>query len=182
MTTGHPVDEVLWYVMRAYKSERRAVEMLSSQRGLPHFVARRPAVRSLGGRKTVSYEPVIPSLVFVRASQRQIVDFKQNVYNQLQFVTWKNADNVTYLTVPDRQMDDFIAVCEQREKEVIFHRPGEVEIERGRRVRVHGGPFDKVEGVFVKMVHRRNRRLVVILPGVIAASVEISPDFLEIID
>ena len=59
----------------------------------------------------------------------------------------------------------------------------EINIEKGTKVRIHGGSFDGTEGVFVKIKGKRNRRVVVLIEGLaaIAINAEISPDLIEII-
>ena len=180
-----------WYVMRAYKNEKRAEERLSDEKyGLEYFIPKEKVLRTVNGKKVVCMVPVIHSLVFVHASQQQIVDFKLNYYNDLQFVTWKTEeDKLIYLTVPEKEMTNFIEVCEQTERDVQFYKIGEINnskdkinIAKGKRVRVHGGPFDQVEGYFMKIGKKRGRQLVVIIPDLLVASAEVEPEYLQVID
>ena len=170
-----------WYVMRAYKSEKKAEELLSGDHGLTYFIPKRKAIFTSGGKKYVRQVPVIHSLIFVRATQQEIVAFKKDIYNSLQFVTWKCNDKLLYLTVPDDQMNSFIEVCEQQDREVTFHRPDEIQLKKGEKVRVHGGAFNTMEGYFVKMAHKRSKQFVVIIPDILAASIEVEPEYIEII-
>ena len=57
-----------------------------------------------------------------------------------------------------------------------------INIEKGKRVRVHGGPFDQVEGYFIKVAKKRGRQLVVIIPDLLAVSAEVKPEYIQIID
>ena len=189
MSSQSEADEKRWYAMRAYKSENTAEERLSAIYGLKHFIPKQKVLRTHNGKKIPTLEPVIRSLVFVYATQRQIVDFKRRYYNDLQFVMTKTSGNLSYLTIPAKQMDDFIAVCQQREQEVHFYQPDEINngagllnIAKGQKVRVHGGPLDKVEGYFVKVAKKRGRKFVVILLDLLVVSTEVSPDYLEVIE
>lgn len=178
-----------WYVMRAYKSEKTAEELLSGKHGLKHFIAKKQVLRTVNGRKVICMVPVIHSLIFVNATHQEIVDFKRYYYNALQFVMWKHDDIPDYLTVPSNQMESFIKVCNQRDKEVHFFKPDEINgensiinIDKGQKVRVHGGALDGVEGYFIKIAKKRNRQLVVIIADLLVASAEVEPDYLEIIE
>lgn len=170
-----------WYVMRAYKNEKKAEELLSGEHGLSFFIPKRKSIQTSNGKKVVRLVPVIRSLVFVRATQKEIVTFKREIYNSLQFVTWKCDDRLLYLTVPDNQMRSFIEVCEQKDREVTFHRPDEIQLKKGERVRVHGGSFNTMEGYFVKVARKRSKQFVVIIPDILAASLEVEPEYIEII-
>lgn len=174
--------EVRWYVMRVYKNERRAEEWLSSPEGLSYFIPKRPAMYSYHGRKVRKQIPVIPGLIFVHASFRQIVTFKQSCYNGLQFMPAGREPDGRYLTVREREMDSFMRVCAQSGfGPVFFHHTDEINLEKGTRVRVHGGLFDKAEGFFVRVAGKRSRQLVVMLTGVMAVSASVHAEYLEVI-
>ena len=86
-------------------------------------------------------------------------------------------------------MTNFIKVCKQADEEVHFYKISEINkekdkinIEKGKRVRVHGGPFDQVEGFFLKVAKKRGRQLVVIIPDLLAVSAEVKPEYIQIID
>ncbi len=170
-----------WHAMRAYKNERLAEERLSSAEGMCCFVAKRYAMRTFHGRKRPCAVPVIPGLVFVRATRARIAAFKREVYGGLQFVMSGREGRGGPLVVPDGEMESFIRVCEQYGEDTRFHRPEDIHVGKGTRVRVHGGAFDGVEGIFVRVAGRRSRRLVVLLTGVMAVSVTVQPEYLEIL-
>lgn len=181
-------EEAQWYVMRAYKNERKAEECLNGNTyGLRFFIPKQRKLRTVNGRKIMCQVPVIHSLVFVYATHSQIVGFKKNCFNNLQFVMRKRGDFQAYLTVPARQMENFISVCAQIDREVYFYRPCDIFnshaiFRKGMRVRVHGGPFDQVEGYFMKVAKKRGRQLVVIIPDLLAVSAEVEPEYIQIID
>lgn len=188
MENEHNKNTAPWYVMRAYKNEKIAERHLSDEKyGLEYFIPKQKVLRTINGKKVVCMTPVIHSLVFVHASQKQIVEFKLNYYNDLQFVTWNTEDGLIYLTVPEKDMTNFIDVCLQTEREVHFYKIDEInkdkiDIAKGKRIRVHGGPFDQVEGYFMKIGRKRGRQLVVIIPDLLVASAEVEPEYIQVID
>jgi len=179
--TAEESKEERWYAMRVYKNERQAEEMLSADNGLDYFIPKRYAMRTYHGKKQLRLVPVIPSLVFVHASHQQIVDFKQNKYNNLQFIVTSIEGRNEYLTVRDKDMESFIKVCEQYSENTRFYKPEDIHLDKGTRVRVHGGAFDSVEGLFVRVSGKRSKQLVVLLTGVMAVSTTVDPEFLEVI-
>ena len=175
------VEEGRWFVLRAYKNEKKAEDVLGGENGLPYFIPKQYAVRVYHGKKTRRLVPVIPGLVFVRASQTAICDFKKR-HNFLQFVMrTRNTADKDYLIVPDKQMTDFMRVAGQYEADVNYYNPAELHLDKGARVRILGGPFDGVEGVFIKVEGARARRLVVQIPDTLAAVVSVEPDLVEVI-
>ena len=176
-----PAETPRWFVLRAYKNEKKAEEVLSDADGLPYFIPKQYAVRVYHGRKTRRLVPVIPGLVFVHAHQVAICELKKR-HNFLQFVMRTrnaNADRTApsgrtdqdYLVVPDKQMADFMRVAGQYEENVAYYNPEELHLEKGTRVRILGGLF---EGA-------RARRLVVQIPNTLAAVVSVEPDLVEVI-
>ncbi|MDR0981636.1 MAG: UpxY family transcription antiterminator [Culturomica sp.] len=175
------MEKIRWFVMSAYKNEQKAEEKLSGEDGLEYFMPKHYAVRVYHGVKSKRLVPVIPNLVFVHASRKQITEFKK-FHNFIRFVMLKKSVGLEYLTVPDEQMDNFIKVASQHEEEtMVYYKPEEIDIQRGTRVRIHGGKFDGVLGVFVKVKGKRSRRLVVMLEGIMAVTAEVDPDLIEIL-
>lgn len=171
---------VRWFVMRAYKSEKKAEEKLKGRDGLEYFIPKCYALRVYHGVKSKRLVPVIPSLVFVHASHIQITEFKKR-YNFLQFVMWEKSTGLEYLVVPDDQMESFIRVSSQYEENISYYNPDELDLRKGRRVRIHGGKLNGVMGVFMQVQGKRNRRVVVLLEGVMAVAAEVHPDLIEVI-
>ena len=77
-------------------------------------------------------------------------------------------------------MEQFIQAVKGAERPIYFT-PQELNISRGTKIRIHGGPFDGIEGVFMKVKGARAKRLVIELPGTLAVAVEANPDLIEII-
>lgn len=173
--------KVHWFVMRAYKCEGKAEESLSSDGGLDYFIPKHYVVRTYHGVKSRRLVPVIPSLVFVRACRRQILDFKKD-NNYLQFVMSKTSKGTEFLVVPDNQMSNFIKVASQLEENPTFFRPDEIDVKKGTKVKIHGGVFDGVEGTFMRTEGSRERLVVVVLDGIMAVSVKVHPDLVEILN
>lgn len=180
VTAKDDLTRIRWFVMSAYKNEKKAEEKLSGKDGLEYFIPKCYAVRVYHGVKSKRLVPVIPNLVFVHASRKQITDFKK-YHNFLQFVTWEKSTGLEYLVVPDEQMESFITIASQYEETTVYYKPEEIDIRKGTRVCIHGGKFDGVKGVFMRVQGKRNRRVVVMLEGVMAVSAEVHPDLIEVI-
>jgi hypothetical protein len=170
-----------WYVMRAYKNEKIAEEKLSAPGGLEFYIPKHYSTRTYHGKVRKELVPVIPSIIFVHASRQEITKFKK-CYEILQYVMWKTGEGVKFITVPDGQMDSFIRVSKHYEEDIIYYKPEDFKFSKGSRVRVHGGIFDGVVGIFVKVAGRLRKRVVIVIDNVTAvATAEITPDLLEIL-
>lgn len=180
MNDRDDITKIRWFVMRAYKNGKEAEEKLSGKDGLEYFIPKHYAVRTYHGVKSKRLVPVIPDLVFVHASRLQILNLKKR-YNSLQFVTWEKSTGREYLTVPDEQMDSFIKIASRHEEETVYYKPEEIDVRKGTHVCIHGGKFDGVKGVFMRVRGKRKRRVVVMLDGIMAVTAEVEPDLVEVI-
>ena len=79
-------------------------------------------------------------------------------------------------------MQQFISVSRLHNERLIYLTPEEINLAKGTRVRVLGGPFDGVEGAFVKVRGCRSKRVVILIQGILAVAVaEVKPDLIEVI-
>lgn len=170
-----------WFVMNAYKSERKAEDKLNGEGGLEHFIPKRYVIRKYQGRLKRELVPAIPNLVFVHAKYNELERFKKRC-EYLRYATQKIDGVNKILKVPDSQMENFIKVASRYEEDIVYFSPDEINLEKGVRVRVHGGAFDGVEGVLLKVKGKRRKRVVIQVDGVLALSAaEIEPDLIEVL-
>lgn len=175
-------DDIKWYVMSApYRRELRAKDFLDGK-GIENFIPMTKTLVERGGRKKHVIVPAIHNLIFVHTSKENIKEIKR-VADYLQYRTTPRDRKNIPITVPDKEMQQFIAITQNRMDEITYLSPDELDITKGCKVRIHGGAFDGTEGVFVKIKGKRNKRVVVLVEGVasVAINTEISPDFIEIL-
>lgn len=168
---------VRWYVMRAYKCEAKAESILTNNPALDFYMPKKEVVRSYHGKKQVVKVPAIASLFFVRGRRFDIQPMKDE-YPFIQYVMDGKGDDRKFMTVPEKQMEDFIRVADS-EAEKRFLLPEDVDLTKGTRVRVASGTFNGLEGTFVKVKGHRKRLVVVMLDNLLGAAVEISNDAIE---
>ena len=86
------------------------------------------------------------------------------------------------ITIPEQQMRNFIAVAGTYDQQIVYLPPMDVTaMSKGDRVRITGGIFEGVEGVFVRI--KGDRRVVVSIQGIMAvATTFIHPSLIEKID
>ena len=180
--TDNSKSTALWFAMSApYRRELKAKAFLESK-SVECFVPMKSAViERRSGIKSRQQVPAIHNLIFVHASKEEIQELK-NGKDFLQYMTRPlNGKNIP-ITVPDKQMQQFIAATQAANEELVYLQPEEIDLKKGTRVRVHGGTFDGAEGLFVKVRGKRNRRVVLLIEGVTAVALaEISPDLIEVI-
>ena len=174
--------EAEWFVMNAYaKSEHKAESVLSGSNGLPYFIPKKYAIKNYFGKLKRELVPLIPNLVFVKASYAQ-VDAFQSLYSFIGFATTIKSGNRTPLVVPAYQMENFMKVASHYDEELTYYKPEEVELKKGDYVRIIGGKFNGAEGQLLRLKGKRGKRLVVRIPQIMAvAATYIEPEFIQVI-
>jgi transcription antitermination factor NusG len=111
--------------------------------------------------------PAISNLLFVYTTRDHIQSLKSEV-SYLQYLTRPEESRRVPVVVPERQMEQFITVCNSYNEKLIYLTPDEINLEQGTPVQIIGGAFDGVEGTFVKVEGIRNRRVAILVPGIAA--------------
>ena len=124
-----------------------------------HFVLRRYA----SGMKRILV-PLLPSMVFVRGRFSEVHRF-QSIYSFIGFATLPKDGHRTPIVVPDPDMENFRIVADKCRDDLTYYSPREMKMHKGEYIRIIGGLFDGAVAKLVKVPGKRNRTLVVELPG-----------------
>ena len=77
--------------------------------------------------------------------------------------------------VPDREMASFIRVSGNKEEKIAYLDPSKLDFKKGDRVRVIGGSFVGVEGVFMQIGGKHEKRVIIQIEGLIAVATAAIP-------
>lgn len=161
-----------WFAMRAtYRRELIARDYLIG-RGIEVFVPLKKVVKEIRGIKRKLTVPAINSLIFVHARKEELQEAKFGV-DYLQYLTRKLDGRSIPIIVPDRQMEQFRQVVEDDTIDKTFYAPEELDLAKGTKVRVHGGPMDGIEGVLLKVKGKRARQFTMEVEGIVTLSTEV---------
>lgn len=175
-------NDVVWFAMSAPFSKEVEAQVLLQRYNIESFVPLSyKIVTKKDGNKVRKLVPAIHNLIFVKTTRLIIQEVKQRI-SILQFLTKpENGRNVPII-IPERQMQQFITVCKSQNEDLTYLSPTEINLTKGTRIKIIGGPFDGVEGTFIKIKGYKKRRIVVSLLGIAAvATAEINPDYIQII-
>lgn len=176
------VPEKQWFVMRELKrrnSNTLAIHELAKT-GLEVFTPMTQMIMTIGGRRQRREVPVIQDLLFIRET-RETLDPFVAACSTLQYRFLPGHRQNEPMTVRDKEMNRFILAVTSTETP-IYYQPGELtNTMYGKKVRIVGGMLDGYEGRLLSVKGMRKRRLIVELPGLITAAVEVEPDYIQVI-
>lgn len=175
-------SEKHWFVMRDLKrrnSNSLAVHDLGKA-GLEVFTPMTQMIMTIGGRRQRREVPVIQDLLFVHETKEAVDPFVEK-YRTLQYRYQFGKTKDEPMTVRDDEMEKFIFAVSHTDSP-LYYKPDEItDAMYGKRVRIMGGTLDHYEGRLLSVKGMRKRRLIVELPGLITAAVEVEPDFIQIV-
>ena len=122
--------------------------------------------------------PFMQDLIFVHEVQAVIDPIVENVHTfQYRFLKQRKP-----MTVRNADMERFIQAVESSENPK-FYRPSEITPDMlSRKIRIIGGQLDGYEGTLLTLRGSKVKRLLVELPTLLAAAVEVQPEFIRLID
>lgn len=163
-------DALCWYPMRVTYNRQLRVKATMDQLGVENFLPMREHTERRNGRIRHSRRPAISNLIFVRSTMERITELKHTdpVAALMRYMTRRPVDRpdapAEILTVPEREMDNFIKATAGPESEYTYLRPDELRGHEHGRVLICSGPFAGVEGT-IKRIHG-TRRVVIELAGI----------------
>ena len=164
-------NAVAWYVLRVtYQREITASKALEELQ-IEHYV---PTIRTrIRNDKGVSIgwktEPLVHNYIFIHDSYENILKIKQGKLDYLRFMMGKDESGMLSMPqyMPDKQMADFMKVVRTMGSKPV---DPNIDLKKGDHVRVLTGPFEGVEGIYIKMPNRHEKRVVIKILGVAAVA------------
>ena len=148
--------------------------------GLEAFVPLKYDIKKVRQQEQRKLVPAISGLMFAKGTVDEVKDYVSNSHFSVYIRKSTFSNKEDYLTVPTKAMDDFIAVTVEHETHITYFKPEEIKLQAGDQIRVKGGIYDGKEGIIMRIKGKRNKHLVVQIPGLLVAAVEMTPDLIEL--
>ncbi|MDR0754053.1 MAG: UpxY family transcription antiterminator, partial [Prevotellaceae bacterium] len=120
--------------------------------------------------------PLIGNLIFAYSSKEILDPVLKEAKRKLAISSdlyYRDFGDKRMITIPENQMRNFIAIAENSRKNIIYLSNKDVSCRKGTRVKITGGEFAGVEGVFMRI--KGNKRLVVNIPQLFSVATEYIP-------
>jgi transcription antitermination factor NusG len=172
-----------WFVIGS-RNHMKELQIRDEARnkGLEAFVPVIYAYKVIRGQKQRKLIPAINGFVFVKATTTEmeelILKSKFTIYPKKSSFSGREE----FLTIANRDMENFIAVIEKSQENITYFKPDEIPLNPGDRIRIQGGLYDGREGIIMRIKSKRNKHLVVQIPGLLVAAVELKPELVAIND
>lgn len=148
--------------------------------GLEAFVPLQYEVKRQRRQEQRTLVPAISGLMFAKGTLDEIKEYISHSHFTVYIKKSTFSNKEDYLTVPTKAMENFIAVTVNHEANISYFKPEEIKLQAGDKIRVKGGIYDGKEGVIMRIKGKRNKHLVVQIPGLLVAAVEMTPELIEL--
>jgi transcription antitermination factor NusG len=160
--------EMHWYAVRVTYSRELFFKDYLDAEGIENYIPMRYEYVVRKERRLRKLVPAVHNLVFVRSTRERMDEIKNKPGMNIPIRYIMDRETRQPIVIPDSQMRSFIAVSGTYDQAVLYLEPTELNLSQGTRVRITGGIFEGVEGVFVRVRH--DRRVVVNIEGVMAVA------------
>ena len=170
-----------WFVMRDLKrgNAKQPAYKLLGELKIRFFTPMVWKLRIRQGKRVRQQVPFMPDLLFVYDSRKVLDPLVEQIATlQYRFV---KGGNHQPMTVRNADMERFIRAVDAMNNPC-FYTPEEINPDMiGKKVRIVGGLLDGYEGCLQKMQGSRIKRLFVELPNLLTATVEVQPEFIQLL-
>ncbi len=170
-----------WFVMRDLKggNAKQPAYKLLGELKIRFFTPMVWKLRIRQGKRVRQQVPFMPDLLFVYDSRKVLDPLVEQIATlQYRFV---KGGNHQPMTVRNADMERFIRAVDAMNNPC-FYTPEEINPDMlGKKVRIVGGLLDGYEGCLQKMQGSRIKRLFVELPNLLTATVEVQPEFIQVL-
>lgn len=157
-----------WFAMSATFGRELKAKDFIEDKNVECFVPMRYEIHKDKKQKNIRrLVSAINNLIFVHTTRKEIQELKTKI-PYLHYLTRTVDGRNVPITVPEYQMQQFIAACNTYNEKLIYLAPDEINLQEGTPVRIIGGAFDGIEGTFVRIEKGKRKKVVVMAEGIAA--------------
>ena len=174
-------ESLQWFAMRDLKRRHAKLPAykLFENLKVSYFTPMVHRLVVVNGKRVDQEVPFMPDLLFVKDT-REHLDLIVESTPKLQY-RYKIGVQHTPIIVPTAEMERFIYAVESSENPK-FYSLNEVTSEMiNRKIRIIGGKLDGYTGTLVTTRGSKVKRLLVELPSLLAASVEVEAEYIQLV-
>ena len=169
-------EKASWYPVRVFFGRAEAIKKATEDAGGEFFYPMRLVEKFTSGGLKYIEEPLVRSLIFLKATRQELRDLKAR--NNSSLVPYYDRQTHAPLVVPEKQMDLFIDLCKLKDSGLEYLGEDGPAYHQGDKVRVTDGIFKGFVGHIKRIRH--DRKLIVTIEGVAAFATRfIPPSMLE---
>ena len=172
---------IFWYVLFATNGKAAKIGEYFQTANIEYFFPMCNREQRIRNSERIKYtlQPLLRNLVFVKSSKEFLSPHIERIKQRFSIeynLYYRDLGSRKIIVVPEKVMLNFIAVASFKNEGIIYLSNNEVSIRKGTRVRITGGQFEGVEGIYMRI--QGHKRVVVSIPHLLsAATTFVEPEF-----
>jgi transcription antitermination factor NusG len=173
---------ICWYVLFAANGKAAKISEYLQTVNIEYFFPMCNKEQRIRNSERTKYtlQPLINNFIFVKSSKEFLSSHIEKIKQRFSIehsLYYRDLGSREIIVVPENEMLNFIAVASFKNEDIIYLSNKEVNICKGTRVRIIGGLFEGVEGIYIRI--QGNRRVVVSIPNFLSvATTFVEPEFI----
>src|SRR5574344_368385 len=175
-------EELKWFCMRStYGREMKVRETLDGL-SIENYIPMTYQTVETKGERRRQLVPAVRNLIFIHSTKKSMDGLKSGnpLFSSLRYMMRRSVLDsnlrAEIITVPTRQMDNFISATKGHEDDVTYLKENNRIFTEGQKVRITAGAFSGVEG-HVKRI-QKNKRVLVSIEGISCVMLNFVPSAL----
>jgi transcription antitermination factor NusG len=169
---------IFWYVLFAANGKAAKISDYLKSANIEYFfpVSYKEKRIENSQRTKCVLQPLIGNLVFAKSSKECLDAHLQEIKLRLGITSnlyYRDLGSKEIIVVPDPQMQNFIKVAGCTKGRITYLSNEELNLTKGTKIRIIGGCFEGVEGIFMKI--KGNSQVVVSLPNLFSVATAFIP-------
>lgn len=182
METLNTNTEKQWFAMRDLKRANALMPAYKQLReaGIEVFTPMTTRFTVKEGKRVKHEEPIMRDLLFVNESRANLDPIVAKTPT-LQYRFKRGGKQGEAIVIPDDDMLRFIGVVQAADTPKFYSAEEVTPLMCGRKIRMVGGALDGYEGILQTVRGSKTKHLIITLPTLIAVSVDINDEFVEVL-
>lgn len=175
-------DKYQWFVMAPVYFQENNIKKYLDEINVRNFLPMKIEIKVINGKKITKKVPAVNNLMFVFTTESNLKEIcRVKPYLHYKYI---KEDGVNLkMTVPQKQMEDFLRLSSIDDKSLIYFSPEKenLDLKKGEHIRLHSNNpvLDGIEGIYVKIKGKRDKRLVISLNGIHAVAMMVDISLIE---
>ena len=167
-----------WYAFKVFFNKVFELDELMREDGVMTYFPVMKTEKKVGGVVRMVKQPAISSLIFVRCTCEEILDWQRKLSGKVMLYTHVTDGIRLPSPIDENEMRFFMLVTSADDERLEYLNVDSIDYKKGQRVRVIEGPYKGCVG-YIKRV-KGNRRLLVSVEGLALVATSYIPSaFLE---
>jgi transcription antitermination factor NusG len=170
--------DIFWYVLFAANGKAAKISNYLETVNIECFFPKHYIEKKISNsqRTKLTLQPLLGNFVFVKSSQECLNPHLGKIKQKFGISSglyYRDLSTREIIIVPEKQMQDFITIASFKGDQIIFLSNEEINLKKGTKVRIIGGLFEGIEGIFIRV--KGDRRVVVTLPNLLSVATTFVP-------